>query len=329
MKVLFFIIPFLFLLSCFEEDKPIPPYPGEIYTIENNIGSYQTYFSLDKKLVMSNNHVSVWDIGFESSARGWRLKINSGKELFVHHTGKTDLSTEIAIAGNETWIYDSPGGHPDSTAFGSWCDTTSYPFASKGYVYLIGQKNSTSYTTYAVIQMVSADNSGYTFNYTTEGSNVQQARITKSDSVNYVYFHLKENIQKNIEPTNYDLLFTPYYDLLFDDDGTPVPYFLRGVFLNPLKVKAYPETQVSFENFSYSDIQEERFSVRQNVIGYDWKDVDIDFSAGAATYYVIPGRTYIISTGDGLYYKLRFLSYTLNGVNGFPRFEFKRLMPVY
>lgn len=328
-NILFFLLLLFLCFSCFKEDNPMPPYPGETITIENNLGSYQSYFDLESKSVLMYNDTGEWDIGFEASERGWHLKINSAKELFVYNTGVTDITQAIDLPGNEIWKYDASSGNDDSTAFGKWCDTTVFPFTSEGLVYIIGKKKSDVFSEYGRMQFIQSDSDRYLFNYNTQNNKtVRQGEVLKNDSVNYVYFNLAEGIQKNLEPDNmvYDLLFTPYYDLLFDDDGTPVPYFLRGVLLNTNSVKAYKETNVPFEEFTFSDVKNEKFTDRQDVIGYNWKDVDIDFNAGSAVYYVIPGITYIISSAEGNLYKLRFLSYTKNGINGFPQFEVKSLV---
>lgn len=327
MKNLIFILTVMSLLltGCFEKDERVPPYSGEVTTIEHNIGEYQSYFDLESNKIISYNAIDEWDLGFECGAYGWHIKVNSANQLFISQTAYSDIEENIVLTGNEIWKYDAANGDTDSTAFGSWCDTTVYPMASKNYVYLAGKNTGNGYFVVARIQMVEVDSNKYFFRYCLSGeNNVRNAEIFKNDSVNYVYYNLQENIQKNLEPgkTAYDLIFTPYYDLAYYN-GITLPYLVRGVFLNGFNVTACLETQLGFDEITRADITDFNFSAKQDVIGYDWKDVTVDFAGGTASYDVIPGRVYIIRSVEGNYYKLRFLSYTLDGINGFPRFEYK------
>ena len=318
----------LMFTGCFEEDSRVPPYPGEVTTIENNITYWQSYFDLESGRVVSVNYIGEWDIAFGSSADSWHLRINSGDGLFVFKTGMNDINTEYFISGNERWKYDKADGNPDSSAFGYWCDTMVYPHLSKEEVFIIGLKDAEGYSLYASIQLVSVDSTCYVMKYRKPGEQeVCQAEIMKSDSVHFVYYDFESDSGKYLEPafTGYDILFTPYYDLVYGIVEIPMPFLVRGVMLNPANVSAALVISKTFDEMTWFQIDPGDFTSLQNFIGWDWKDVTIDFSAGTATYNVLTERTYLIKSFEGNYYKLRFLSYTLNGIYGFPRFEYKLL----
>ena len=153
--------------------------------------------------------------------------------------------------------------------------------------------------------------------------------IIKTDSVHFVYYDFENDIQKYIEPalTRYDIIFTPYYDLVYDIVEIPLPYLVRGVFLNICNVSAALVTSKTFDEITWFEIDTAGFTFEQDFIGWEWKDVNIDFSGGTANYNVRTDRTYLIKSFEGDYYKLRFLSYYLNGIYGFPSFEYKLLPP--
>ncbi|NJK87271.1 MAG: hypothetical protein HC906_16120, partial [Bacteroidales bacterium] len=114
----------MLFFSCFEEEKPYPPFEGEIITIDKNIGYYQSYFNLKTKEVVASNSIEEWDMGFASNEDGWAISINSAKNLFVWNSREKDLNAPIDFPQKLEWEYNNPAGYADSTAFGVWCDTS-------------------------------------------------------------------------------------------------------------------------------------------------------------------------------------------------------------
>jgi hypothetical protein len=331
MRIAWIIISLpLMLTACFKEDSRVPPYPGEVTTIDHDITYWQSWFDLESDRVVSVNHISEWDMAFGSNPDSWHLRINSGNELFAYQSGLVDIESDYSISGDERWKYDKPDGNPDSSAFGNWCNTAEYPYLTRGDVFIIGKKELQGYSLYATIQPVSVDSVRYVMKYRKPGEQyVHQVEILKSDSVSFVYFDFGSGMQKNLEPafTKYDILFTPYYELVYGIVEIPLPYLVRGVILNSFRVSAALETSKTFDEITWFQIDTAGFTGLQNFIGWDWKDVTIDFAGGTATYNVRSDRTYLIRSYEGNYFKLRFLSYYLNGVYGFPGFEYKPLTP--
>ncbi len=329
MKNTWLLFPALLMASCFPQDEPVMPYPGNVTTIGYDIRGYQSYFDLGSNAIVRVNAIEDWDLGFECGTHGWRVRVNSGNGLLICRTDHTDIEEDIFLTGNETWMYDAASGNGDSTAIGAWGDTAVFPVISVNTVYLAGRKAESGYSVAARIQMIRAGSSSYTFNYALTGKNtVYEASAVKNDSVYYVYYNLEEEAQKNLEPekTRYDLIFMPYYDLAYYN-GIHLPYLVGGVLLNRNGVTAGLEKEIAFNDFTLSDTAGLSFSDEQDAIGYNWKDVSVDIAGGSATYYIKPGLVYIIRSAEGDCYKLRFLSFTLNGIDGFPQFEYKYLVP--
>ncbi len=328
--VCFIILLPLILTGCFEEDSRVLPWPGEVTTIDHDITWWQSYFDLESNRVISVNSIDEWDMAFGCSPDSRHLRINSGKGLFVYRSELADVGTDYTISGNERWKYDKSDGNPDSSAFGIWCDTLLYPHLSQGEVFIISIMDENGYSLYAQVQLLSVDSAGYVMKYRKPGEqDIRQVGIIKSDSVNFVFYDFESGAQKHLEPalSSYDIIFTPYYDLVYDIVEIPLPYLVRGVFLNRCNVSAALETEKTYDEITWFQVDPESFSCRQDFIGWDWKDVAIDFAGGTANYNVRTDRTYLIKSFEGNYYKLRFLSYYLDGIYGFPSFEYKLLLP--
>lgn len=329
-RTFYIILLVMTITGCFEEDSRVLPYPGEVTTIDHDITWWQSYFDLESNRVVSINSINEWDMAFGSSPDSWHLRINSGKGLFVYRSELDDIGIDYFISGNERWKYDKSDGNPDSSAFGNWCDTLVYPNLSNEEVFIVGRKDAEGYSPYAKVQLLNVDSTRYVMKYQKQGEqDIRQAEIMKSDSVHFVYFDFESGSQKFLEPafSRYDIIFTPYYDLVYDIIEIPLPYLVRGVILNSCNVTAALETSKTFEEITWFQVDPESFTCEQDFIGWEWKDVTIDFSGGTANYNVRTDRTYLIKSFEGNYYKLRFLSYYLDGIYGFPSFEYKLLTP--
>jgi len=322
------IIPLLIYNACFEEDKKASPYPGEISTIEYNIGDYESYFDLESNTVVSYNSIQDWDLGFECDVKGWHIKLNSAKGLFIHKTNMNTFNEELSSNDLTNWEFDASNGNLNLTAVGIWIDTIY--FISFNKIYIIGKSEGSVITPIYKVLFTKVDSFDYNFLYQSYNfASTDTSVIHKSDSVNFVYYSFLEKKQKYLSPSkeNYDLIFAPYYDSVSINNLPHIPYLVRGVLLNQYKVIAAFDTINYYDEIGYYDLNKYLFSSQRDLIGYNWKEVIVDFSYGTATYNVLTNRTYIIKSTEGNYYKLRFISYNLNGIDGFPRFEYKQIIP--
>ncbi len=307
----------LMLISCFEPDERVLPYPGEIVTITDSVQVYQTWFDLESGLAVSVNKTDKWALAFESSEDGWKIITNSGGDWFIYNTYTTEFPVNSTLPGNLEGLFDNPASWPTSTAIGDW--------TIDNYTYVLSRYLNGSFSKAYHVRFLQFDSDSYEFIVYDDSPDTVE--ITKDRANTFSYYSIEEKAQVYPEPgkENYDLIFTSYYDkpTLF---GQTIPYKVGGVLLNTWNTAAVLDSVMSWENIRPDIISTLEFSSRRDIPGYNWKNVAVDISGGgSASYTVKPGYNYIISTAQGNYYKLRFLSYTLDGRSGFPRFEYSEL----
>jgi len=329
-KILNICIVFMLLVSsCFQKDKPMEPFvwDGQTFAMSQSMYTHQLFFDIESNSIARLNNNADWDLSFESSANGWHIRVNSSNYLNIYQTGVYDFTAQFSI-DNTKWKYDNSNGNPDSTAVGAWVNTGVHPYQYSGQVYLIGTYDGSSNKPIKKLIFSMVNDTSYKFSYADlNGDNRKDILIKKDSSVNEVYFSITAGQQVNIEPNrnNWDLLFTQYETTLFDN-GKPLPYYVRGVLINPNHVEAAVDSSKTFEQISIADIPSFNFHSTWDAIGYNWKSVAIDIASNSARYAVRSNYNYIIRDVKGNFYKLRFVSfYNLTGDEGYPTFDFKKL----
>jgi len=111
--------------SCKKGELPVPKHDsGSVNTSAIDMASnykYQVYFDLKTNSVVGQNLKTAWDLGFEATADGDRVILNSSKAMYAFNTGETDFESVTDTAGfaaHRTW--DAASGNLDSTAIGDW-----------------------------------------------------------------------------------------------------------------------------------------------------------------------------------------------------------------
>lgn len=320
----------LLLVSCFEKDEAVNPYPGEVFTIESNINEYLSYFNFETNEVKIVFALEDWQLAFEPDNEGWHILVNSGANWFILNTGQQDMGALYSDNEPANWHYDIQSRYPDSTAVGNWTFLQNDLREYTNEVYILGRLSANQYTQRKQIRFFYVDNEIYRFHYIDEETGIQDTvTITKNDSTAFVYYNFIGQNQLNPEPkkTQYDIVFCTYYDLatLF---GVTIPYLVRGVLLNTSGVQAVCDSVTTYDQVRYETLGQYEFSGQRDVIGYRWKDVSVDINAGSAGYTVHRNMNYIVKTLEGNYYKMRFLSFSMDGESGFPQFEYTLLQPV-
>jgi hypothetical protein len=316
---IFILITLNFLIaSCFENDERVHPYPGVITTISDSIQIYQSWFDLETGMVTSVNPAVDWELAFENRPEGWRIKVNSGADWFIYRTSIEDFTVPVQMPSTLRGLYDLQQLWPDSTATGNW--------NLHQKIYLLAKYKNGSFAEPWKIRFLNYTDSSYSF-YFENSMNHDTVTIVKDNLSNFSYYSFRDGIQVYPEPdkAEYDIVFTSYYDTptLF---GQTIPYKVGGVLLNTLNTMAAVDSVRRFDEISISTIEALNFTGTIDVPGYNWKDVVVDITGGgSATYNVKSDYNYIILTAEGNYFKLRFLSYTIDGRSGFPRFEFSLL----
>ncbi len=318
----------LLLTACFEEDTRVKPWAGEVTLIPDSIQVYQSYFDFETATVVKTVSARSWHLGFECGNEGWHITANSGDNWFVYNTEQPVPDAVLTMPSKLDHLFDIQSAFPDSTIVGNWFtqegNTRTYP----RNIYLIGKYKEGGFRAIKQVAFLEVNDTAYRFFYKDQATGFSDTvTIMKDDSRNLVYYDLENRRMADVEPpsADWDLQFGPYYDMatLF---GVTIPYQVGGAFLNPLQAEAVLDTVTGFEAINASLIPAYTFSRRKDIPGYRWKGVTVDVSgAGSATYAVKTHYTYLFHTAEGFYYKLRFLSYSLDGKSGFPRFEFRPL----
>ncbi|MEQ9064652.1 MAG: HmuY family protein [Vicingaceae bacterium] len=321
LKTILMFIAMGALAACMKEEIPVNPIPrGVVKTDQIAMTSsynFQIYYDLETSSVVGQHDKSSWDLGFNCTAEGWQIILNTAKLMAATNSNIRawkDLKDTNSITG---WRWDAMSGNLDSTAIGSWMDT--------GLIYIIdrGYNSKGKRQGFAKLMVDEVDENHFEFRFSNlEDENSQSYEIIKDAEVNFVYFSFdNQGSQLWLEPNKevWDLVFTQYTNVFFE--GT-FPYLVSGVLHNPYKCLAIEDSLVGFENIERSDAQRMKLKADIDIPGYDWKRYDFD----EGRYITDPNRTYVIQTFQGYYFKLRFTDfYNSNGETGFPTFEFQYL----
>ncbi len=333
LKIVLIILSLSVLAACFEPDEPVAPHvPGDemSYEFENSIYTTQAFFDLGTNEVVAENSNSAWIIRFGSQAGDNHIGVNSAGYWAVYNSGTANPDSVPENPAVKDWIFDSSSGDPDSTAFAGWVRFSGEDTLYSHNVYLLGRYDGIDYTPAYALQLLSVNESGYVFRMTDWPlSTWNEYEVPKDPSFNYRYLSAGGGGELlHTEPGRdlWDLQFTQYATILYTEEGIPTPYYVRGVLLNRNGVAAALDTVNSFPDITFGDISGYTFSTRQDVIGYDWKSVEVDVNSNTAVYTVNADYTYIIRDTEGFYHKLRFIRfYNDLGVKGYPVIEHSRL----
>ena len=318
------IIPVLH--GCFAEDKIVTPRDIDIVEIPYSMYEYQVWYSLTDRQIVSQNLFSGWDLGFESSPNSHRIILNSSKFMYAGNTGSTSFS---GVVSNEcdTMIYDDSRGFPHTTALGSWADFSDpgnpvFP----GNVYIIdrGIDNQGVLLGYKKIVFEKLEGSKYFIHFSNlDGSEEYFFEVQADSEKNFTLFSFDNGGQLTVsEPpsASWDLCFTQYSTILFDDYNVATPYLVRGVLLNQNGVTATADSLRSYYDVKATDMGGYQLSSDKDAIGYEWKNYRDEM------YQINPDIFYLIQDQHESYYKMKFTGYyNLSGARGFPSFMLEKL----
>ncbi len=320
------------LTSCFKDDGyVIEPIPIQEVKIPYSIYEDQVYFRLSDTAIVSHNNYAAWDLGFESSASGYHIILNTSKFMYAGNTESTDFS---AITSNTAslMLFDRSSGSPDSTAIGNWGDFSNplNPIFPKN-VYIINRGVDELGNSFGFKKIVfeKLENNSYYLHYSNlDNSDEHFYQIPKDNLVNHVQFSFDNGGNTTAQQPNkadWDILFTKYSTILFDDNGVPTPYLVRGAYINK-GLSVAKDTITDFYSIGINSVGNYSFSTKQDAIGFDWKDYI------GEKYIVKPYFTYIIKDNKNNYFKLRFTGFYNNienhpnyGEKGFTSFELVKL----
>jgi hypothetical protein len=327
MKHIRLFISLLLLTGCFPEDDIVIPLDIDIVEIPYSMYDNQIWFNLQDKSVVSANSFLDWDLGFESNGPGHHIILNTSRFMYAGNTGSTDF---YGITTNtcDTMIYDDSSGDLSKTAIGEWADFTdpgNPVYAKNVYIIDLGYDNNGIPFGFKKIIFDIFENETYSISFSNlDGSDEHSFQINTDPERSFTLFSFKNGgTTIPVQPTDseWDICFTQYSTILFDDYNVATPYLVRGVYLNPTATTAASDTINSFYDITINDIDNYTLSSAQDAIGYAWKDYKND------SYKINPDIFYIVKDQTGEYYKLKFTGYyNSSGERGYPSFQIVNLL---
>lgn len=316
------ILSIVFLSSCERKESPYPlPDPGNAQFEKLDIGDhyeFHLFYSFTDGLI-SKDSFTVWDICFNQSSNKFEMWLNGGKGNLIYKTNTEDFSKTDFTVNISNWAYDAPTWEENTSAYG---------------IIENGDINK--------VWLVKVNDITYKFQFlnieASAGITIRAGKVTDTEgqvynldynpNFSFLYFSFTDGPMQ-IEPPKekWDVWFVRYRHIFYGEnpDGSDMPYFVNGVLLNPYQTQAAADT-LTPRNFDTLGLEaalnEYTFTTRRNIIGYHWKEVNIN----NGEYTVLPERVYLVKDAEERLWKLHFVNfYDENGQRGKPQFEFKRL----
>jgi len=312
----------MFLTGCFPKDDLVVPLKLDIVEVPYSMYDTQTWFNLHNKAVVTHNAFPDWDLGFESNGSGHHIILNTSRFMHAGNTGSSDyygITTNIC----DTMVYDDSGGDLNKTAIGNWADFSdpmNPVFPKKVYIIDMGTDNNGVKMGYKKVAFDSLASSTYSVHFSNlDGSDEHTSAIVTDPARSFTLFSFQNGGSVvSLQPADkdWDICFTQYSTILYDDKNVATPYLVRGVYINMAGTTAARDTLKKFEDITPANIPDYEFSSAQDAIGYKWKDYKND------SYKINPNIFYLIKDQNGEYYKLKFSGfYNESGERGYPSFQ--------
>ncbi|PLX13655.1 MAG: hypothetical protein C0598_03185 [Marinilabiliales bacterium] len=254
-----------------------------------------------------------WDLGFYTNAFSAGIIINEGNgvQLFSYPNSDTSgwasfdttgmMSWQSLSNSNEYWedgaFNRTSTGHPDY----GW---GVYNMVTHGLtgdsLYLINIPN-VGYKKLWIVDKVSVDNIYHLRFADINGDNEENVEldIKPFTSKNFAYYSMANNELIDREPSDaWDILFTKYIDITYDNEGNPAEYLVTGVTSN-INTAASKFTEVSQD---FDDWTAKPMDSLKNTIGYDWKYFDM----GTFQWTVDDSTVFFVMGNSGDVFKLVF-----------------------
>lgn len=262
---------------------------------------------------------TAWDIAFEVDLRGAAIHVNEGvassfssplPQVELYYSGRTDFA--IADTTGAVRIYNpetswSVGAfntiasptNPFDFGWGEYDPTTHTLNGSR--IFFVKIRSGVM----KKIQIQSMAGGIYTFRYADlDGNNELIQTINKADFPNktLAYYSLENDEILDLEPTNWDILFTRYSTPLDDGQGGIIEYTVTGILHN-VGVQVAVADDIDPQSISFTDYSEQ-YSDTISTIGYDWKE--FDFQGG---WVLDEERVYFVKTATDSIYRLQFIDF--------------------
>lgn len=299
-NLIYLMLPVFIVSSCEDTNEPDPPL-SLTDSISMGAGyADEVFYSLENGIVKTSPR-SSWDIAFSTDPISSTILINEGYgvELYTYPDGDKSAWDAIDTSGIATWsaMFNSDTswyygafdrndlGHPD---YGWGVYNTQSHDVLGDSLFIIKTTDGSMLKLF--IEKRAAMNNSFTIKY----GNIDAAGETKEISCgdystkNFIYFSFTSGQVLDIEPetTEWDLLFTKYYD-------ESIPYIVTGVLTN----NGLETAEVRNLDPGLADPATAVFSTYISIIGSDWKSFDM----GSFTYVIEPDLCYFVKKGEDMY----------------------------
>ncbi len=300
--ILIFLLFYSFTSESQETDSV---YMGSGY--ENDV-----YYSMENGMY-SMEDAQEWDIAFRTEAFSSAIFINDGNGavLKTYPNGDTADWASVDTAGFSQWpgMYNHENdwgisaferhalGHPDY-GWGTYDMTTHNVTGDSLFVLKLADG---TFKKVWIEQKVSAQNTYYFRHADLDGSNEAEVELDVNPYTekHHVYYSIADDEVVDREPkkSEWDIVFSRYISMINGE----TPYIVTGVISNlNTPVAEYAPVSPDFTEWQTAD-----FDTAKNVIGYDWKEFDME----SFTYTVDDSLVYFIESQEGNIYKLRFTAF--------------------
>jgi hypothetical protein len=275
------------------------------------------WYSFENGVVATADR-STWDIGFYTNTWSAGIIINdgTGTQLVTYGNGDTSSWNAIDTTGMANWkrLYNSDTiwedgafnrnalGHPDY-GWGVY-NMVSHDVVGDS-IYIIKLANGAYKKLW--IESKNSVNNTYIFTYANlDGSNqfTETLNATPYESKLFVYYNLSIGSVIDREPAkdSWDLLFSRYMGIVFDNEGNPANYVVVGI-LNNVETGANKNHPVSPD---FTEWYAQPMEFYKTVIGSDWKYFDMN----TFSYSVTDSLVYFVQSLSGDIYKFVPLSFS-------------------
>jgi len=281
-----------------------------------------------------------WQMAFQTGGQTDGLRINSATatgvndgsvSIYIYPNGAVGDWASMDTTGHDTWM--SLNNSDESWNVGA-LNTTAGQFPDFGWgVYNTGTHIVTGDSLYLLKYKVGGldqykklyiekkESSNWFFKYADiDGSNEQNVELKSSDFAgkNFIYYNFEDHAALDREPVAWDFVLTRYAAKL--PQGT---YFPSTGILTNIGVLAAKASGKDAADLELADTTV-GFSDAINVIGYDWKDYQIN--GQNVDWITEPNLAYFIQDRDKVLWKVVFTAFG-GGVNGKTVFTKTQLTP--
>ncbi|MEM7368296.1 MAG: HmuY family protein [Bacteroidota bacterium] len=277
------------------------------------------FYSLSDGATTQHDH-TIWDIAFGVAPQDLSVFVNEGvglamgpplPEVELYITKSTDYANAdttgmIRIYNNElSWEagafnHVSSPSDPFDQGWGTYNPATHQVTGSR--VFCIKLRSGS----YKFLQIQSLISGVYTFQFKDlDGSNELTKTITKSNYTgkNLAYYSFDSDSAMDLEPAQWDLLFTRYYTPLNAGMGDTVNYMVTGVLINR-GMQVARVTGIDPMTVNYMDYEDEYVDTLA-IIGHDWKS----FNLSTFQWSIPSDRVYFVKTTTDSLWKVQFLDF--------------------